>query len=135
MTDDAAGQGPAFSEGLGPVVPKRWYCLSRLGLATLCRDDDDAQTVAAESFVLYPQHGPYRVAQMVDAGEVERAVAAERERIKAAVTRCTLLAENCEGDGPEVDSARKSLACVILAAINGYEAPAPAGAQQGLFGA
>lgn len=23
MTDEAAGQGPAFSEGLGPVAPKR----------------------------------------------------------------------------------------------------------------
>lgn len=62
-------------------------------------------------------------------------VAAERERIKAAVTRCTLFAENCEGDAPEVDTARKALACTILAAIAGYEAPPPVGTPGSLFGA
>lgn len=60
-------------------------------------------------------------------------VAAERERIKSAVNRLTMLAENCENDGPEVDTARKSLACTILAAIAGYEAPPQVGAQSGLF--
>lgn len=53
--------------------------------------------------------------------------AAERERIKALVCRLTLQPETCDGDGPEVDTARKALACTILAAINGYESPAPAG--------
>jgi hypothetical protein len=54
----------------------RWYCMSREGMATLCTDEEDAKEVAAESFVLYPQNGPYRAVQMVDAA----AVAAERER-------------------------------------------------------
>ena len=67
--------------------------------------------------------------------ELDAAVAAERARIEAAVTRCTLLAENCDDDGPEVDTARKSLACTILAAIAGYEAPPPVGTNGSLFGA
>ena len=49
-----------------PAAEARWYCLSRDGLATLCADEEDAKEVAAESLVLYPHNGPYRVAQMVD---------------------------------------------------------------------
>ena len=49
-----------------PGSEARWYCLSRDGLATLCADEEDALEVAAESWVLYPNNGPYRVAQMVD---------------------------------------------------------------------
>ncbi len=49
-----------------PAAEARWYCLSREGMATLCADEEDAKEVAAESWVLYPNNGPYRVAQMVD---------------------------------------------------------------------
>jgi hypothetical protein len=66
---------------------------------------------------------------------IDSTVAAERERIKAAVLRSTLFAEDCEGDGPEVDTARKALACSILAAIAGNEAPPPVGTPGSLFGA
>lgn len=76
------GAGPV-DEPVRPVAGARWYALSRDGAATLCVDEEDAKEVAAESWVLYPNNGPYRVAQMVDAGTVDEAVAAERERIRA----------------------------------------------------
>jgi hypothetical protein len=72
---------------------------------------------------------------LYDQAAIDSKVAEERERIKAAVLRCTLFAEDCEGDAPEVDTARKALACTILAAIAGYEAPPPVGTPGSLFGA
>ena len=68
-----------------PGSEARWYCLSRDGMATLCTDEEDAKEVAAESGVAWPQNGPYRVAQMVDADTAEalRAALTElRDRIK-----------------------------------------------------
>ena len=89
MTTEDAQKVPA---PLGPVervvrpgAEARWYCLSRDGMATLCTDEEDAKEVAAESWVAWPQNGPYRVAQMVDADTAEalRAALTElRDRIK-----------------------------------------------------
>lgn len=118
MTDAERPDGSALSEGLGPLPePRMWY-------------DHATQRCRGMAPI---GGGPHEL--LFDASDMRAYALAERERIKAAVTRCTVLAENCEGDGPEVDTARKALACTILAAIAGYEAPAPAGAQQGLFGA
>lgn len=58
----------------------RWYCISADGMATLCADEEDAKEVAAESWALYPNNGPYRATQMVEASVIAAAVAAERER-------------------------------------------------------
>jgi len=69
-----------------PAAEARWYCLSREGMATLCTDEEDAKEVAAESWVAWPQNGPYRVAQMVDADTAESlrtALTELRDRIKA----------------------------------------------------
>lgn len=55
------------------LEPERWYVLDRDGLATLCKDEDDAQDVAASAWVRCPQRGPYRIALLGD-------VSAERER-------------------------------------------------------
>ena len=89
MTTEDAQNVPA---PLGPVervvrpgAEARWYCLSRDGMATLCADEEDAKEVAAESWVAWPQNGPYRVAKMVDADTAEalRAALTElRDRIK-----------------------------------------------------
>ena len=57
----------------GPPLPARWYVVSRDGLATLCKDHDDAQDTAASCFVQWPLHAPYRVVLLGD-------VVAERER-------------------------------------------------------
>jgi hypothetical protein len=62
--------GARAERPVGPAPEARWYCLSREGMATLCTDEEDAKEVAAESFVLYPQSGPYRAVQMVDSAHV-----------------------------------------------------------------
>lgn len=63
-----------------PQAAPHWYCLSRDGLATLCADEEDAKEVAAESFALYPQHGPYRAVQMIETGTAGSALAEQHER-------------------------------------------------------
>lgn len=92
--------------------------------------DDDGQTHLSGWDDVRPAHGSV---PLYGQAVLDAAVAAERERVKALVCRLTLNAETCDGDGPEVDTARKALACTILAAINGYESPAPAGSQSDLF--
>lgn len=68
-----------------PVADQLWYCLSRDGMAMLCRDEQDAKESAAENQAMYPNNGPYRVAQMVTLAQAEAMVAAERDRIRALV--------------------------------------------------
>lgn len=64
--DRTPAAGAPVERPVRPGAEARWYCLSRDGLATLCADEEDAKEVAAESWVMYPNNGPYRVAQMVD---------------------------------------------------------------------
>ena len=45
----------------------RWYCLSREGQATLCRDEADARKTAAGSDVLYHRGAPHRAVRLVEA--------------------------------------------------------------------
>ena len=51
----------------------RWYCLNAIGMATLCKDEQDARSIAAESDSVYPQHAPHRAVQLVELGAIERA--------------------------------------------------------------
>jgi hypothetical protein len=44
-------------------------------MAMLCRDEKDAEESAAENQAMYPNNGPYRVAQMVDASVLDAALA------------------------------------------------------------
>lgn len=69
----------------------RWYCVNAIGQATLCADFEDANTVAAESFVLYPQHSPYRAVQLGEVGEV----VAERDRLRAQVEDMRTAVHSC----------------------------------------
>lgn len=85
----------ALCEGLGPGAKARWYVVSRDGLATLCADGEDAQKGAETCNFLYPRHAPHRAMQMVDAGEITAAVAAERERPRQVVA---YMATNREGE-------------------------------------
>lgn len=56
-------------------LPPRWYVVDKDGLATLCKDYDHAQYVAAASYVAWPRRGPYRAVLL---GDVAAAVAQER---------------------------------------------------------
>lgn len=86
-----------------PGAEARWYCLSREGMATLCADEEDAKEVAAESWVAWPQNGPYRVAKMVDADTAESlrtALTELRDRIKAHPAYANLTeGEECDVGG------------------------------------
>ena len=59
----------------------RWYCVSNIGLATLCNSQRDAETVAAESDRDWPKGWPHKA---VPLGDV-RALTAERDRLAAEV--------------------------------------------------
>lgn len=56
----------------------RWYCINTLGMATLCKDEEDARSTAAESDSLYPQHAPHRPVQLMELGAVQQMAEALR---------------------------------------------------------
>ena len=70
----------------------RWYCVSNIGLATLCNSQRDAETVAAECGRDYPKGGPHKA---VPLGDV-RALTAERDRLAAEVEALRADAERAE---------------------------------------
>ena len=74
-----AGDGPAFSEELGPL-PERWYAVSCDGPATLCVDEQDARESAKEFDLDWPKNAPHRAVMLGD-------LAAERERMAALCDR------------------------------------------------
>jgi|GEM_PF-2441245 len=51
----------------------RWYMINSIGMATLCTDEADARSNAADADEQYPRHRPHRAVQMV---EVDQAPAA-----------------------------------------------------------
>lgn len=55
------------------MIPPRWYCVSRDGMATLCNDEEDAISTAKHSTARYPGQAPYHAVLLGD-------VADERER-------------------------------------------------------
>lgn len=54
-------------------IPERWYCLSKDGMAMICKDERDARLQVTECDTLYPSHAPHKAALLGD-------LAAERER-------------------------------------------------------
>jgi hypothetical protein len=68
------------------VTEPRWYCVSKYGMATLCRDDKDAKRSGKRFDLLYPQHAPHRAMQLIDAAEVAR-LRAEVERLTDMLTK------------------------------------------------
>lgn len=63
-----------MTDGLAPL-PERWYCVSRDGLATLCRDEDDARMLAAQCDTDYPRQAPHRPVLMGDVAAARDACA------------------------------------------------------------
>ncbi len=62
-------------------IAKRWYSVTSYGAATLCVSEQDARDVAATCDRQWPQDGPHRAVQLVDADALAaleaRAAAAE----------------------------------------------------------
>ncbi len=74
QTTEPRPGGSALSDELGPDAPApvRWYCVSREGLATLCKDEADAHDTATSADADWPTCKPHRAVQLVDVAEVER---------------------------------------------------------------
>ena len=84
-TDDAAPTcvailravlGANIESALVAPAPVRWYCVSREGIATWCKDEADARDTATSADVAWPNCKPHRAMQLVDAAEIERLRAA-----------------------------------------------------------
>jgi hypothetical protein len=63
-----------LTAGLGPP-PARWYCVSNDGMATLCKDQEDAQASARHCDLAWPKGAPHRAVLLGDV-TAERAAGA-----------------------------------------------------------
>lgn len=61
----AEASEPAAQPATAPA-PARWYCLSRIGMATLCLDEADAKRTAVCEDDMHPLNGPHRAVRMVE---------------------------------------------------------------------
>jgi len=60
---------------------RRWYCLGKDGVATLCADKDDAEQSAKLASLDWPRNAPYRAVQLVEADELD-ALQADADRYR-----------------------------------------------------
>ena len=44
----------------------RWYCLNKIGVATLCADQADAVAAALDADIAFPRGTPHRAVQLVE---------------------------------------------------------------------
>lgn len=58
----------------------RWYMINARGMATLCADEADALSNAADADLAWPHMSPHRAVQLVEAQELVRDVIARLER-------------------------------------------------------
>jgi hypothetical protein len=66
MNNDAAGASPVDCRVRPLVAEARWYCVSREGMATLCKDEEDARANAAHCDQAWRAGGPHRAVRLVD---------------------------------------------------------------------
>ena len=104
-TDPRPAVGGAVERVVRPGSEARWYCVSREGLATLCKDEADAHETAGQCDKSWPLGGPHRAVLLGD-------VAAERDRCCRVVAvqrdddldaRRTILAIRAGDDYHDVD--------------------------------
>ena len=74
MTTETSPAKVRLTDGLGHNAQnaERWYCVSRDGLATLCKDAADAHETAGQCDKSWPAGGPHRAVLLVDAAEIAR---------------------------------------------------------------
>ena len=68
----------------------RWYCVNKIGMATVCTSKDDAANVAADCFVSYPHNAPYHVVQLVPVDDLRGLM----ERMDAAQKVCKMVRDH-----------------------------------------
>ena len=59
----------------------KWYMVNKVGMATLCADQADAEQGAKEAQTLWPHMEPHRVVQLVEAGHESAAANAGSEPV------------------------------------------------------
>lgn len=59
-----------------PDSTARWYSVDAIGMATLCRDQQDAIQTAADNSIQWPNLAPHRAMQLCDAGALHAMSAA-----------------------------------------------------------
>lgn len=105
MTTDLA-RPLAFgsTDELGPP-PARWYCVSNDGMATLCKDEEDARANARHCDLEWPKGAPHRAVMLGDIGD-------ERKRWRTLLSRAHVFngscpdAENWHDRDPECPACR-----------------------------
>ena len=70
MTTESTPAKVRLSDKLGLGAEARWYCVSRDGLATLCKDEADAHETVAGADKSWPLGCPHNAVQLVDAAAV-----------------------------------------------------------------
>jgi hypothetical protein len=50
----------------GVAQTARWYCIDKIGVATLCADEDDAIQNARQAEKDWPNNAPYRAVQLCE---------------------------------------------------------------------
>ena len=63
------------------MTERRWYCVNKIGMATLCLNEKDADKTAARCDTYYMQYAPHRAVQLIDVAEVA-GLRAENERLR-----------------------------------------------------
>ena len=54
------------SDSVSSPPEPRWYCLNKIGAATLCVDQADAVETALDADIAFPNRAPHRAVQMVE---------------------------------------------------------------------
>ena len=54
------------SDSVSSPPEPRWYCLNKIGMATLCADQADAVEAALDADIAFPRGAPHRAVQMVE---------------------------------------------------------------------
>ena len=54
------------SDSVSSPPEPRWYCLNKIGMATLCADQADAAAAALDADIAFPRGAPHRAVQMVE---------------------------------------------------------------------
>lgn len=68
------------------TTQNRWYMVDKDGMATLCADQQDAESESKDADAVWPRAGPHRAVQLVEASELANALGTRK-------VLCNLLGE------------------------------------------
>lgn len=118
---------------LGPLAP-RWYCVSANGMATLCKDQEDAQANARHCDLAWPNGAPHRAVLLGDVAADTELLRAENAALKRDLQYArdgltkgrTRMREDIERLTRELKEARAALAGLVQVYVIDGAATTPA---------